>query len=83
MTLLSLFRKKRRVAKTPTILSPDDSLLGRRVKEAKWKNAHAVTSFVKAAEKQEHDANLARQIIHDVLERTTDPRPNNHASNKK
>ncbi len=80
--ILHLFRK-RRVPKAPEITGPDDSLLGRRVKEAKWKNAHAVNSLVRAAEKQEHDANLARQIIHDVLERTTDPRPNNHAGNKK
>lgn len=82
MTFLSLFRKKRRVPKMP-IAAPDDSLLNRRVKEAKWLNAHAVTSFVEAAEKQERDANFARQVIEDVLHRTTDPRPPNHASNKK
>lgn len=81
MTFLNLFRRHR-VPKTP-IVTPDDSLLNRRVKEAKWLNATATTSFVKAAEKQERDANLARQIIEDVLHRTTDPRPNNHAGNKK
>ena len=81
MSFLTRLFQKRTGPKRP-IVTPDDSQINRRVKEAKWLNAHAVTSFVEAAKKQERDANLARQVIHDVLARS-DPKAPNHASNKK
>lgn len=66
----------------PPVVRPDDNHLIRRVKEAKWQNARAVSSFVAAAEKQERDATLARQVIHDVLERA-EQRATPNASHKK
>jgi len=72
---------KPRAPKIPIIVQDDDNLK-RQLKEAKWQNARAVNSFVAASQKQEHDANLARQIIHDVLRRTETKAPN-HAGNKK
>lgn len=65
------------------IVKPDDSHLNRKVKEAKWQNARAVNDFIEAAQKQENDANVARQVISDVLARTKLPRAPNHARNEK
>lgn len=80
MSFLSRFFKANPMPKTP-IVSPDDSHLERRVKAAKWRNSRAVHHFVIAAEKQEQDANNARQMITDVLNRTdmlkAEPNANN------
>lgn len=81
MSFLQRFFRTNKVPKTP-IVSPDDSHLQRRVKEAKWLNARAVSELVEAASKQERDANLARQIIHDVLMRA-ELKAQKHAGNKK
>lgn len=80
--LQRFFRSKDQVPRTP-IVTPDDSHLERRVKEAKWLNAKAVNSLVETAHKQERDANLARQVIHDVLARAESLKALNHAGNKK
>lgn len=53
----------------PEVLIKDDPAISRKIKEAKWRNGIAVTNFVEASNKQERDANLARQIVHDVLRR--------------
>lgn len=66
----------------PPVIRPNDDHMTRRVKEAKWKNARAVSSFVEAAEKQERDANLARQVIHDVLQRA-ELKATQHVGNNK
>lgn len=51
------------------VIKEDDPIMNRKIKEAKWRNGVAVTNFVEASNKQERDANLARQIVHDVLRR--------------
>lgn len=51
------------------MIAEDDPAISRKIKEAKWRNGIAVTNFVEASNKQERDANLARQIVHDVLRR--------------
>lgn len=44
-------------------------VMDRELRVAKWRNSVAVSNFVEASNKQERDANLARQIVHDVLRR--------------
>ncbi|QIG66910.1 hypothetical protein EVB41_079 [Rhizobium phage RHph_TM3_14A] len=68
MSFLTRLFKSDEIPK-PDIVTPDDSHMERRVKEAKWRNARAVHKFVEAAQKQENDANLARQVISDILTR--------------
>lgn len=53
----------------PTVVVEEDPTMQRKLKEAKWRNSIAVTSLVEASIKQERDASLARQIVHDVLRR--------------
>lgn len=53
----------------PLIVFSEDDDMKRRIKEAKWRHSIAVNEFVEASNRQERDANLARQIVHDVLRR--------------
>jgi len=81
MSFLSRFFRTNDVPKKTELETPDDSHLNRRVKEAKWRNSQAVHSFIEAAHKQESDANMARQVISDILKRAEDQKAVNDENN--
>lgn len=67
----------------PTITTPDDKHIQRRLNAAKRVNDRAVSSFVEAAQKQERDAEFARQVISDLLERADKLKASDHAGIQK
>lgn len=67
MNFLKLFQPRQPL---PEVKSAEATpVMDRELRVAKWRNSVAVTNFVEASNKQERDANLARQIVHDVLRR--------------
>lgn len=63
----------------PPITSPDDKHIQRRLNAAKRVNDRAVSSFVEAAQKQERDAEFARKVIADLLDRAEKLKASDHA----
>jgi hypothetical protein len=65
------------------IVKPDDRHLDRALNRAKRENDIAVSNFIEATEKNERDAELARFVISEVLERADHVKANGNGHIKK
>lgn len=65
------------------VIPPDDSQLRKKLEAAKEANTSAVTSFVEAIQRQERDAEFARRVVTDLLNRAENIKVVEHAGIKK
>lgn len=75
---MNLFSRAFRKHKVEPVVLPPDGHLKERLKIAKRENSRVVNRFIEASQKQERDAEFARFVIQDVLDRAENMKVVNH-----